>query len=170
MKRRRALLAFASAAAISILATAAPPVHAEDGFVDFLDTRQTHSDPLWRFLAEPASDTERLSTLGYGEFSRGDRPAEEYAANRNLNSDEMRMLIEREYGRGSWLTRTGVAMATVVGTVEKGTQIPLDGVNYVTDRASEKARETFRIDNMPEMRFHSRARGRRIGIVFQARW
>ena len=68
------------------------------------------------------------------------------------------------------LTRTGVAMATVVGTVEKGTQIPLDGVNYVTDRASEKARETFRIDNMPEMRFHSRARGRRIGIVFQARW
>ncbi len=119
---------------------------------------ETEPDNTWRYQPH------------YLEFTQGLRPVEDYDANRRLRPDELALLMQNEYGRGSILARSALTLATVASAAERGSQIPLDQVNVVTARVVSETGNLFGLESMPELRLRSEIDTDRVMIGFKTRW
>lgn len=119
----------------------------------------------WQRLADDVA-----ITPVYSRYSMGLASAESYEANRRLNPTEMATVLEKEYGSGSMLARTGLALARWAVSYETRTQVPLDRVNNAADGLVNKARVKFDMPRIPLLNLRSEVSLRGIELGLRHRW
>jgi hypothetical protein len=106
----------------------------------------------------------------YARYSSGRATVEAYEANQDLPPLAMAMVMEREYGAGSMLSRSALALAKWADFYETRAQVPLDKVNGATETVADKAADLLHLPHFPMLNLHSEVTTRGISLGTRHRW
>lgn len=119
----------------------------------------------WHALAKGS-----VAAPAYNYYSGGRRDPEAYRENQRLAPDEMALLLQREYGAGSLLSRGATSIAGFAMATEKSAQLSLDGVNMATESVIDNARKAFDMPYLPDLNLRSTIRGDRVDVGIRKNW
>jgi hypothetical protein len=82
---------------------------------------------------------------------------------------EVAQVVRYGLGGSSLVTQGVDALATVADFAERTTQVPLDGINYVSDAVVAGGRR-LGLKRLPEFHLRSKIENDRAGVLLSARW
>ena len=82
---------------------------------------------------------------------------------------EVAQVVRYGLGSSSLVTRGVDAVATVADLAERTTQVPLDGINYLSDAVVAGGRR-LGLKRLPEFHLRSKIENDRAGVLLSARW
>ena len=82
---------------------------------------------------------------------------------------EVAEVVRKGFGPTSLFTHSVDAIATVADVAERTTQVPLDGINYLSDSVVETGRR-LGWRELPKFRLRSKIENDRAGVTLTARW
>ena len=151
-----------TAAAMAFSCSACP-----DARVEFRELEAAR--PIdWKLALAAAMRAASRSDSGDGEqvFGRPGPDGNYVFAN---SPKEVAQVVRRGLGPTSLIAHGVDAVATLANAAERTTQVPLDGINFVTDAIVAKGRELgFR--SLPEFHLRSKIENDRAGVSLSARW
>ncbi len=111
-------------------------------------------------------------TLEYDAVAARNWATDKEAVRRHFarTPDEATRMFREQYGPDSMLTRSASAIAVITNAAERSAQLPLNGINSVTESVSGVAQELPGMGRLPALKLKSKVDSHHFGVSLTTKW